>query len=81
MIQIFNTKCHPTSIIRASCGDDVTNKLAFSISIKDSTIDYDAEKFVNCATDIVVCFRCFLAYLTDGSILFTEKARDKWMKA
>ena len=80
MIEILDTKCHPTSHIRASCGDDVTNKLAFSICIKDYTLDYDTEKFVNCVTSMVVCFRCFIMYLTDGSVIFTKKGEDKWMR-
>ena len=80
MIEIIDTQCHPTSHIRASCCHDVTNKLAFAISIKDSTIDYDAEKFVNCVTTMVVCFKCFIMYLTDRSIIFTKKGMRKWME-
>ena len=79
MIQIFPTKCHPTSTIRASCCHDVTNKLAFSISIKDNAIDYDAEKFVNSVTYMIVCLPCFIFYLTHGLIIFTKKGEKKWM--
>jgi len=79
MIEIINTKCHKTSHIRASCGDDVTNKLAFSICIKDRAIDYDVEKFVNCVTYMVVCFKCFIIYLTDNSIIFTKSGEQKWL--
>ena len=80
MITRLDTQCHPTSHIRASCGDDITNKLAFGISIKDRTIDYDAEKFVNCVTSMVVCFKCFVFYLTHGLIIFTKKGENKWMQ-
>jgi len=80
MIEIYDTKCHPTSTIRASCGDDVTNKLAFSISIRDVAIDYDAEKFVNSATYMIVCFKCFVFYLIHGLIIFTEKGEKRWMQ-
>jgi len=80
MITILNTRCHPTSTIRASCGDDVTNKLALAISIRDRCIDYDSEKFVNCVTNMIVCFKCFVFYLTHGMIIFTEKGEKRWMQ-
>ena len=80
MIEIINTQCHSTSSIRASCFHDVTNKLAFGISIKDKTIDYNTEKFVNCSTSMVVCFKCFVFYLMNGLIIFTKKSESKWMK-
>ena len=80
MIEIINTQCHPTSHIRASCGDDITNKLAFGISIKDRTIDYGTEKFVNCVTSMVVCSKCFIYYLMYGLIIFTEKGEKRWMQ-
>ena len=79
MIEIIDTKCHPTSSIRASCGDDITNKLAFSICIKDRSIDYGAEKFVNSITYMTVCFKCFIYYLVHGLVIFTEKSTDKWL--
>ena len=79
MIQIFPTKCHPTSHISASCGHDITNKLAFSICIKDITIDYGFEKFVNCTSDMVVCFKCFIHYLSSNLIIFTESGRNRWL--
>lgn len=74
----INTECHPTSSITASCCHDVTNKLALHVAIKDNTIDYDLEKFVNCSSYLVVCWKCFLFYLVRGLILFTEKQERKW---
>ena len=79
MIEVIDTRCHPTSSIRASCCHDVTNKLALGISIKDHTIDYDREKFVNYVTSMVVCFPCFLNYLGWGLVLFTRKQEYNWL--
>ena len=79
MIEIIPTKCHPTSSIRASCCHDVTNKLALGIAIKDTTIDYNREMFVNCVCYMVVCFPCFLNYLKWGLVLFTKKQEEEWM--
>jgi hypothetical protein len=79
MITILDTKCHPPSGIRATCGHEVSNKLAFCVSTKDTTIDYDAEKFVNCVSYQVVCLKCFIGYLFRGEILLTESSEHKWM--
>jgi hypothetical protein len=80
MITLFHTKCHPTSSIRASCCHDVTNKLAFAISIRDTTIDYDLERFVNCVCYLVVCLPCFLSYLFHGDIILTKQEERDWLK-
>jgi hypothetical protein len=79
MIRILDTKCNPTSSIRATCCHDVTNKLAFAVSIKDTTVDYSAERFVNAVSYCVVCLNCLLGYLFRGDILFTKRSEQKWM--
>jgi hypothetical protein len=78
-VEVLNTRCSNGSTIRASCCHDVTNKLALCITIKETTIDYDRECFVNCLCYTVVCFPCFLKYLGRGDILFTEKQEQDWL--
>jgi len=80
MITILNTQCNSEGSIRASCHHDVTNKLALCISIKDITIDYSAERFVNCVCYMVVCFPCFLYYLLHGCVLLTKRSEQRYMK-
>jgi hypothetical protein len=80
MISILDTKCHPPSGIRATCGHEVSNKLAFCVSTKDTTIDYDADKYVNCVSYQAVCLKCFIDYLVRGEILLTKRAENKWLR-
>lgn len=79
MIRILDTKCHPTSSIRATCGHDVTNKLAFEIAVKDTAIDFDFDKIVNAVSYQVVCLKCFIDHLIRGEILLTNNAEHRWM--
>lgn len=78
-MKIIDTMCENGTTIRATCHHDITNKLAFSVTLKDTTVDYNAEKFVNCVSYSVVCFRCLIDYLLNRDILFTPKSVSRWL--
>jgi len=63
-----------------SCGHEIKDdEQEFVIRTKDMTIDYDAEKFVNCVRQSVVCLDCYKFYRRDNLILETEEDERKWM--